>query len=273
MQAIATHWNRKLTLLALVAASWSGPAWAEVQCPETRSPRDARRLAGREFAAGQRLYDSGDYSAAIERFECSFRLVRHRDTLFNIARSAEAAGDLEYALDRYETLLTRYSGDPDRDDIEARIRRLEERLEARRPVELPPEPPPPESTPTSYDDWREEPPPQGASRRSGARTAAWVVFALGAAAAIAGSTLVGVAASENEAYLERRDVLGWTRDALFDAHQRGLALEGSGWASLGVGAAALVAAIVLFFVPSREREASRLPLEGLGHRWGQWSHM
>lgn len=202
-----------LALFAFIAASTAGVAVAEVACPEARSGSEARRLAGREFAAGQRLYDRGDYDAAIERFECSYQLVPHRDTLFNIARTAEAANDDEEALSRYQALVARYPDDPDRGEIEERVRLLSQRLRAREPVEPPPEPQRFEPEPTEFGTGGE----QVGSSPGGtnwSRVFAWVTLALGASAVIAGGALVGVASAENEAYIEHRDVQGWTRDEL-----------------------------------------------------------
>ncbi len=260
MTMTASRWQKRLVPLALVISTWCGTARGEVRCPDPRTSSEARRLAGRYFAAGQQYYDHGEYSRAFERFECSFRLVPHRDTLFNIARTAEAAGDLELAVEHYDRLLSRYPDDAEIADIEIRVRLLRAQVDDSRQVETPSsaplEPRIQEVSPTAFGEDDEEPAPNRRASPRGVSTSAWIMMALGVATSIAGGVLVGVASTENEEYLTFRDVGNWSREALLAAHERGLALEYSGWASIGIGAAALVTSLVLFLVSNRRRDLS-----------------
>jgi tetratricopeptide (TPR) repeat protein len=261
-------WKSMLVMLAVVGASWAGTAVAERSCPEARSSAEARRLAGREFAAGQRSYEQGAYRIAIARFECSFDLVPHRDTLFNIGRTAEAAGEDVLALDRFQELLARYPDDPDRREIEERIRQLRARIQARQPVVAPPlenaapvdEPPP--LVFASNDDGADQDRERMTGAARGRRAGAWATFALGAASAIAAGALSGISAAENEIYMENRDNLGWSREELMDSRSRGVALESAGWALLGLSAASLVTSLILFLT-SRDRSSRTARLDAL----------
>jgi len=180
--------------------------------------------------------------------------VRHRDTLYNIARTAEDSERYDVALEHYDLLLDRHPDDPEREVIEERIRRL------RRRVTPEPAPAPPDEPVRSFGEEPEEPPSEtepeptvreSRERRSTTRTMAWVTLALGLASGVAGSIIIGVAASENTLYMERRDELGWSYDQLLASHEHGRALESAGWPLLGIGVASLVASLVLFLVPGR----------------------
>ena len=75
---------RSVCFVAVVVATrfvWPARAAAEQACPEGASPDETRDLAATAFEDGQRLYNQGNYRGAIERFQCSFRLVPHPNTL------------------------------------------------------------------------------------------------------------------------------------------------------------------------------------------------
>ena len=237
-----------------------GLAGAEGACREGTTLEASREIAAAEFAEGQRLYDAGDYRGAIERFRCSFQLVPHPNTLFNIGESAELAGDSALALETFRQYLEQYPDGRGREQAESRVRALE--ALAGRHVGLGPETSDPDvqspETPPLTPETTEE------TRMTGARRAAWATLALGVAIAATGGALYGVARSRNEDYQDQRDACeGGAEDecdaiARDDPASAGEAFEGAGWALMGIGAASLVASIVLFaaFDGSEPVEAS-----------------
>ena len=92
-------------LVVFVLLFHSVPGFAEQACPEGDSPERMRENAAEAFAEGQQFYNAGDHGAALERFQCSFRLVPHPNTLFNIGETAELAGDLSQALRSFRQYL------------------------------------------------------------------------------------------------------------------------------------------------------------------------
>jgi tetratricopeptide (TPR) repeat protein len=223
-------------------------AFAEGACSEGDTPEASREIAAAAFTEGQRLYDAGDYRGAIERFRCSFQLVPHPNTLFNIGESAELAGDSPLALETFRQYLEQYPDGRGREQAESRVRALE--ALAGRHVEPEPETPEPDVQSP------EAPPPQPETpieetRMTGARRAAWATLALGVAIAATGGALYGVARSRNGDYVNQRDECSenYTPECAEDARNaadEGEAYEGAGWALIGIGAASLVASIVLF---------------------------
>jgi len=249
---------RSVCFVAVVVATlfvWPARAAAEQACPEGASPDETRDLAATAFEDGQRLYNQGNYRGAIERFRCSFRLVPHPNTLFNIGESAELAGDPALALRTFRQYLEQYPGGQGHDQAEARVRVLEV-TSARAPEpEAAPEP-------AVVPEPPEEP---GERRLTAARRAAWATLALGVAIGATGGALYGVAVSRNGDYTENRDAYeqglptDWDSGDFTSAADRGHGLEGAGWALMGVGLASLVTSIVLFAA----REGSE-PVESSG---------
>ena len=177
---------RSLCFVAVATVSlWAARAAAEQACPEGASPDETRDLAATAFEAGQRLYDQGNYRGAIERFRCSFRLVPHPNTLFNIGESAELAGDPALALQAFRQYLEQHPDGQGRDQAEARVRALEA-TSARAPE---PETPEPETPNPAVAPEPEAAP--GERRMTAARRAAWATLALGVAIGATGGRVAG----------------------------------------------------------------------------------
>jgi len=237
----------------------AAPSVAESACPEASSPQQARRLAGQAFDEGERLYSERRFREAIERFRCSYGLVQHPNTLYNIARSAQEAGDLTLALTTYREYLERHATDADRATVERNISELDRRIaESRHPQ------PPAETPPAHVAARPEEPPPavpapavaaaepETRTRMTTARLVAWITMALGVALTATGGGLWIEAWSRAEdipATVDTDDDLQhWS-----DVRDGGESMETASYVLMGTGAAALVASIVLFAVaPGRE---------------------
>jgi tetratricopeptide (TPR) repeat protein len=235
-----------LSIVATVLAL-SGTAKAQ-ECPRTSSPEQARQLAGRAFTEGQRLFEHGDMRAALDQFRCSYSLVPHHNTLFNMAECAESLGNLEVAIRYFHTYLEDYPDVEGRAEVETRLRALEARQAATRPP------------PRVETDGGAAPPPTGpVTRMTLARRLAWVTLGVGAGLAIVGGGVYGGAVSRNtelrdtnEDYLDHHPA----GEALSEDEVRtleeladsGSAMEGAGWALMGIGLASLAASVVLFTV-------------------------
>ncbi|MEZ4392556.1 MAG: TonB-dependent receptor [Polyangiales bacterium] len=120
---------------------------------------DERAEARRHFRAGISLVRERRFVEAIEEFQSAYRILPNVNVLFNIARAYSDAGDVERALDFYGQYL---QGDvPDRAEVEATVRELQQRLRAAQAAAPTPpaapatEPPPAPSPPAT------EPPPGG----------------------------------------------------------------------------------------------------------------
>ena len=117
---------RALAALLVVLSTLSAlaPATAAAQ----RHRNDERR-ARRLFAEGDRLYQEGRYEEAINAFEEAYSLSERPLLLFNIANAQERLGNW---VDALENLRRYYDDAPaaERETLDARMRSLEERIDA-----------------------------------------------------------------------------------------------------------------------------------------------
>ncbi len=118
-----------LALLVCIAGAASARA---AECPETIPENTAeRRAAAKEhFTLAESAERSGDDVGAVRAYQCSMKLVAHAFTAYNLARLAEKTGDLELSLSSYRHYLTLKVDAADRAEVEGRIARLEARIAA-----------------------------------------------------------------------------------------------------------------------------------------------
>lgn len=102
----ALPWLLPLCLLApgfAAAQVWSPEV--PVGCPEPPDdPVERRTLASDFFSRGLEADEAGDPAAAMSAYACCFHIAPHPNTLYNLALSAEKAGDVrtaQHALERY----------------------------------------------------------------------------------------------------------------------------------------------------------------------------
>jgi hypothetical protein len=162
-----------------------GPLAARADdCPEpTETSGDRRVLAKEWFSRAEAAETARDNAAAARAYTCSFALVPHPSTAYNLARAAERAGDLKLALTAHREYLSLLPEAPDRAEIEARIASLRGRLVAGATTRTPPAAPvaaAPEMVSAA------PPPPPAPSIFSRLGMPEWIVAGVGAAALVSG---------------------------------------------------------------------------------------
>lgn len=131
---------------ATVRAQDEGSAETPSEEAEPRPPTPEEDARARElFELGDRLYQHGQYDAAIDAFQEAWRLSHRPLMLFNLANAQERAGYLAEAVASLEGYVDHAPAD-ERIAIENRIAALRERIDTEATPEPPPEPvaPPPE---------------------------------------------------------------------------------------------------------------------------------
>jgi hypothetical protein len=214
-------------------------------------------LAGQAFNEGERLYSQELLQDAIDRFECSYSLVRHPNTLYNIARTAQEVGNLPLALATYRDYLVRHGDGDDRAAVEEAIAQIEEQLAVREPDE--PSQPPDETGDEQSPNTETSDLPSVETRMSRARLVAWISLAAGLVVTGVGAGVWGGALSLGQDIREE-----WQPSESLNSRDddvaRGQAMETSGWVLMGAGLASLIASIVLFAAfPGREPVQMGLP--------------
>jgi tetratricopeptide (TPR) repeat protein len=94
------------------------------------------------YEAGEAYYSSTDYASALKEFTASYGLEPRSALLYDIARCHEGLGNLEMAVNYFESYLNANSAVPDRMNIEQHIANLKDRIQPEQKVEPKPVPPP-----------------------------------------------------------------------------------------------------------------------------------
>lgn len=168
--------KRVLVLLWLLASSVPGHAEPGAAAPMSE---EARAL----LALGEKLYEAGDYTGAIEAFDRGLKLQAHPDFLYAKAQAYRKQGDCVNADAQYRAFL---ATNPPEDEA-ARARANLERC-------TPKEPATPTPTPPRFPPPPPPPPPH----------AAWYRDRLGGA--LAASGVLGLAVGATFLILGERDI-------------------------------------------------------------------
>ena len=121
------------------------------ECPESspEDPQERRSLAKEWFSRAEAAENIGDDVEATRAYACSYKMVAHPFTAFNLARVAERAGDTDLSLKMYKAYLALKPDATDKEDVKNRIKALEDRIAAAQ--EAPPtEPTPPPETASAF---------------------------------------------------------------------------------------------------------------------------
>lgn len=204
-----------LGLLALVAAPPAARADDEV--------------AKKYYELGRTLYSRSDYEGAIKQFEEAYRLSRKPDLLYNIARSHEALGQYEKAIEVYRTYLTTQPPAA-QGEVSARIANMERLAERQRRER--------ESAP--------------APRRSS--LPGWLTVGAGGALLATGAAFAGLAMSR-KSQVEERIAAGADYASFADLDSQGRRFQTAGIALLAAGGAVAATGVVLLVLRSRSGAA------------------
>ncbi len=133
-------------LFFLVTSGAFSPPLALAQQP---APVSAERLekARKHMEEGQNLYAQKRYIEAAQAFQLAYTAQPFAAFLFNEGVCYEKAGELERALATFKRYLAADPNPPDGDALQARIKRLDAQIQARRAPDAPPPPPDEVKTP------------------------------------------------------------------------------------------------------------------------------
>ena len=158
----------KATLVFCISAALclSATKVARAQdCPEEvpTSSRQRRALAKEWFSRAEAAESDNQPIVAVKAYQCSLKMVPHAFTAFNLGRLAEQTGDLELAVESFNTYVKLAPTAPDRADIETKVANLSARIQALRREQaetaLAPAPPEPEPAPEPETVEPQPPPP------------------------------------------------------------------------------------------------------------------
>lgn len=204
--------------LAILSVAMTGVSrdW-KVSCP--RLPDDsvqAQLSAGQLFDAAEKHYRAGRPVEALTSFLCSFQIVQHENTVFNIAQIAKLSQNRDVYLDLLKDFVANTNGRVKVDPIREIIAELDSSyknessdspLKAGPPDEKVaaalPESDPAENGPPSVEAAAEK-------KRRSMKVAGWAVFGAGAASAAVGGVLQGLSASAQQDAATQDTLTGFT---------------------------------------------------------------
>jgi len=254
-----------LCLPAIAQAQWLPPV--PEGCPEMPGdPAAARAVAGERFRAAVADGEAGKWEEALRQFSCSYSIVAHPNTLYNLGMAAERTGELETADHALARCLAEAPDASYRAEAKALLAPVRERLAALPPPTKTPTPPPAETPDTRPDvaGGAQEgaggttsagavaPPPEGMSTMS---IAGWSLLGAGVAAAVAGGMAFAVLSNdEADASLQTTE---WSDASVH--RDRAETYSSASIALFVVGGAAAIAGTVLRLLDVSE-EAPVLPV-------------
>jgi tetratricopeptide (TPR) repeat protein len=112
-----------VVLIALVLVN--GTARAQTKAAEPSSAADDEVARGL-FQAGKAAYENGKYEEALQLFEQAHARSGRPQLLFNIGQTAERLRQDQKALEVFRAYLTQVPDAPNRLEVEARIKQLEQ---------------------------------------------------------------------------------------------------------------------------------------------------
>jgi hypothetical protein len=124
------------------------------ECPASspEDPQERRKLAKEWFATAESAENAGNDAEATRAYACSYKMVAHPFTAYNLGRVAERSGDGELALKMYKAYLTLKPDAQDKEEVKDKVKALEEKLAAG--------PTAPAEPPQATEGSTENPPPQ-----------------------------------------------------------------------------------------------------------------
>ena len=224
---------------------------------------DDDERAKAHFLAGQSYYEQASYADALREFNEAYRISKRPALLYNIARCDEALEQYGEAVKMLEAYLAQDPQTTDREAVETRIANLKEREAARQKAQQQAE----AAKPPPTGPQAPAPPPTAPSHRK--RLYTWIVGGVGVAA-LAAALGTGVASQLDYNDLSSK-CTGNTCDPATVANAQSKINSGKKLAVATdvlwpIGAAAVAAGVVLFFVEGRhghkEHASLVVPLVG-----------
>ncbi len=122
-------------------------------CPASspEDPQERRRLAKEWFATAENAENAGNDAEATRAYACSYKMVAHPFTAYNLGRVAERSGDSELALKMYKAYLTLKPDAQDKDEVKDKVKALEDKMAAGSSA--------PAEPPQASEESAENPPP------------------------------------------------------------------------------------------------------------------
>jgi hypothetical protein len=108
-----------------------GPGAARAaECPASspEDPQERRKLAKEWFGMAEAAENGGNDVEATRAYACSYKMVAHPFTAYNLGRVSERSGENELALKMFKAYLTLKPDAQDKEDVKGKVKALEEKI-------------------------------------------------------------------------------------------------------------------------------------------------
>jgi hypothetical protein len=264
---LARRISQRLTTTCFALLLFAPGAARAAECPASspEDPQERRKLAKEWFATAEAAENSGNDVEAIRAYACSYKMVAHPFTAYNLGRVSERNGDNELALKMFKAYLTLKPDAQDKEEVKGKVKALEEKMaasEASRPTEnanadeggeKAPEPPkeelapPPEPKPPQVVRAPEPAPEPEAPSHA----VEWIVGGASVAALVGGIALNLAARSKMSACQAEASKVGGSLQVANDECNSARPLAYTSYALLSVAAVGAAVDAVLIYLHRR----------------------
>jgi hypothetical protein len=158
---LARRISRRLATTCFAILLFGPGAVRAAECPASspEDPQERRKLAKEWFGIAEAAETGGNDTEATRAYACSYKMVAHPFTAYNLGRVSERSGDSELALKMFKAYLTLKPDALDKEEVKAKVKALEDKIASASPsappetaageegAEKPAEPPQEELTP------------------------------------------------------------------------------------------------------------------------------
>jgi hypothetical protein len=132
VRSIGSRIPRRLVTLGFAAMLLAPAAARAAECPESspEDPQERRRLAKEWFSNAEAAENAGNDTEATRDYACSYKMVAHPFTAYNLARVAERSGDLELSLKMFKAYLALKPDAKDKEEVKAKVKVIEDKMAA-----------------------------------------------------------------------------------------------------------------------------------------------
>jgi hypothetical protein len=204
---LARRISLRLATLCFALLLFAPGAVRAAECPASspEDPQERRKLAKEWFAIAETAENAGNDAEATRGYACSYKMVAHPFTAYNLGRVSERSGDSELALKMFKAYLTLKPDALDKEEVKGKVKALEEKIAsanatatpettaegegAEKPAEPAPQEelaPPPEPKPAPVVVKPAEPEPEPETK---SHMAEWIVGGASAAVLLGGVAL------------------------------------------------------------------------------------
>ncbi len=127
---LARRISRRLVTPCFALLFLAPGAARAAECPASspEDPQERRRLAKEWFGLAETAENGGNDAEATRDYACSYKMVAHPFTAYNLGRVAERSGDNELALKMFKAYLTLKPDAQDREEVKSKVKALEDKI-------------------------------------------------------------------------------------------------------------------------------------------------